>query len=214
VSGWNVTGWNMSGWNASSGVTRGSKASSWNVSGWNVTSWNTSCWNITGWNMSGGPEDHLDHLRMNYLLMRRLPLPRLLGQLGEPSNRDLAREERGSLTRLPLNLNPENHLDHLRICLALPRLLGRFGDPSDSNLAREKPRSLPLNLNLDPLPLLGPGGSVSLCDLFALVPFVDPPVADTRYVPTPPTPEPQLFIPPRGSPGLFGPRSPRDSFHE
>lgn len=37
---------------------------------------------------------------------------------------------------------------------------------------------------------------------------------DTRYVPTPPTTEPQLLVPPRGSPGLFGPRSPRDSLHQ
>ncbi|KAF9647115.1 hypothetical protein BDM02DRAFT_3251176 [Thelephora ganbajun] len=37
---------------------------------------------------------------------------------------------------------------------------------------------------------------------------------DTRYVPTPPTTEPQLLVPPRGSPGLFGPRSPRDSLQQ
>ncbi|KAF9781346.1 hypothetical protein BJ322DRAFT_1010856, partial [Thelephora terrestris] len=37
---------------------------------------------------------------------------------------------------------------------------------------------------------------------------------DHRYVPTPPTTEPQLLVPPRGSPGLFGPRSPRDSVHQ
>lgn len=48
-----------------------------------------------------------------------------------------------------------------------------------------------------------------------------PPVAswakwepDNRFVPTPATTEAQLLVPPRGPPGLFGPRTPRGSVHE
>ena len=38
-------------------------------------------------------------------------------------------------------------------------------------------------------------------------------VADTRHVPTPPATDSERLVPPRGSPRLFGPRSPRDSLH-
>ncbi|KAL6309465.1 hypothetical protein BKA93DRAFT_723737 [Sparassis latifolia] len=37
---------------------------------------------------------------------------------------------------------------------------------------------------------------------------------DPHFVPTPPTVEPTLLAPPESSPGLFGPRSPRDSLHQ
>jgi hypothetical protein len=36
--------------------------------------------------------------------------------------------------------------------------------------------------------------------------------ADPALVPTPPSIEPTLLVPPQGSPGLFGPRSQRSSF--
>ena len=38
-------------------------------------------------------------------------------------------------------------------------------------------------------------------------------VANPALAPTPPSVEPALLVPARGSPGLFGPRSPRDSPH-
>lgn len=37
--------------------------------------------------------------------------------------------------------------------------------------------------------------------------------ADPHLVPTPPSVEPTLIVPERGSPGLFGPRSPRSSYN-
>ena len=36
--------------------------------------------------------------------------------------------------------------------------------------------------------------------------------AHPHLAPTPPSVEPTLLVPDRGSPGLFGPRSPRDSY--
>ena len=41
-----------------------------------------------------------------------------------------------------------------------------------------------------------------------------PYAANPALAPTPPSVEPHLLVPDRGSPGLFGPRSPRDSFRD
>lgn len=103
----------------------------------------------------------------------------------------------------------------LKLLRLLPSLLVQLGELSNNDPARKRPRSLlhlPMSPKPDPLFLRGPSGNVSVCDLSRL-PFFSTllSVADTRYVPTPPTTEPQLLVPPRVSPGLFGPRSPRDS---
>ena len=118
----------------------------------------------------------------------------------------------------------EDHPDRLtikrlpKLLLLLQSLLVQLGEPSNKGLARRRPRNLPRrppNLRLDLLSLRGPSGNVSVLGLstpFSLLILFS--VADTRYVPTPPTTEPQLLVPPRGSPGLFGPRSPRDSLQQ
>ena len=59
--------------------------------------------------------------------------------------------------------------------------------------------------------LRGPRGNVSPVIRHAVVSPTDLSTADTSYVPTSPTTEPQLLVPPRWSPGLFGPGGPRSS---
>lgn len=118
----------------------------------------------------------------------------------------------------------EGHPDHprtnhrLKLLLPLLSPLVRLGGQSNNDPARRRPRSLPhshLLLTPDPLSLRGPSGNVSTCDLVVFLPSLTRhSLADTRYVPTPPTTEPQLLAPPRVSPGLFGPRSPRDSLQQ
>jgi hypothetical protein len=54
---------------------------------------------------------------------------------------------------------------------------------------------------------------VRFTSIFDRSPIIKSVVADPTLAPSPPSVEPTLLVLDRGSPGLFGPRSPRDSPH-